>query len=148
VIVAFTALLAVGAVFAVISLHKQADRSRQAQVRLADVETAAQQLATVPLVSLYQSESLGRKALVKANRRLATDLRSLRRLAPGSELERIAGSSHVFSKDVGQILTLIVTLKAIGIKRPPEFLGSFSRAFAQKGGRFLVRLYSPTGGQA
>jgi len=117
VIVAFTGLLAVGAVFAVISLHKQADRSRQAQVRLADVETAAQQIATAPLVYLYQSEFLGRRALVKADRRLDSDLATLLKLAPGAGLEQIAVTSHVFSKDVAQIMTLIATLKAVGIKQ-------------------------------
>jgi diguanylate cyclase (GGDEF)-like protein len=116
-IVAFTGLLVVGAVFAVVSLHKQADSRRQAQVRLADVETAAEQVATVPLVSLYESPKLGRQTLARATRRIGTDLNSLRDLAPSPELDRIAASSRVFSQDVKGIMTLVATLNAVGIKQ-------------------------------
>jgi diguanylate cyclase (GGDEF)-like protein len=116
-IAAFTGLLAVGAVFAVSSLHRQADSRRQAQVQLADVETAAEQIATVPFISLYESTRQGRQALARATRRIGADLETLRGLAPSPQLDRIAASSHVFSQDVQGIMTLIATLKAAGVKQ-------------------------------
>lgn len=116
-LVAFVGVLAVAAVLAVFSLHEAADHSRQAQVKLADVETATQQVATTPLVALYESPQLARTTLSRATRRTDEDVASLRKLAPSGELDRIETSSHVFSGDVGQILMVIDSLKALGIKK-------------------------------
>jgi len=153
-IAAFTGLLAVGAVFAVISLHKQADSRRQAQVRLADVETAAEQIATVPLVSLYQSPRLGKLALARATRRIGTDLESLRDLAPSPELDRIATTSHVFSQDVKRILALVASLKALGIKQfgalpDPTGVAGFSqiqKRFQREYNAIIASIRSASGG--
>jgi len=116
-LIVFVGALAAAAVLAVFSLHQAADHSRQAQVKLADVETATQQVATVPLVALYQSPKLARSSLSRATHRIDADIVSLRQLAPRRELDRIAARSHVFSRDLGSIVTLITALEAAGVKQ-------------------------------
>jgi diguanylate cyclase (GGDEF)-like protein len=116
-LIAFVGVLAAAAVLAVFSLHEAADHSRQAQVKLADVETATQQAAAVPLVALYESPRLARTTLSRSIHRTDDDLASLRKLAPSGELDRIGTSAHVFSADLAQILMVIDSLKMLGLKK-------------------------------
>ncbi len=108
--------LAGAAVFAVISLHRAADQSRQAQVRLADVETATQKMATVPLVAFYESPSDARSRLAASTRRVQIDVASLRRLSPTRDLNRIEARANAFSHDLSAVIVMIGSVRSLGFK--------------------------------
>ena len=153
-LIAFVGVLAVAAVFAVFSLHEAADHSRQAQVTLADAETATQEIATVPLVALYESPKLAQTTLVRSARRIDTDVASLRKLAPSGELDRIEARSHVFSGDIRQILVVIESFETLGGKRvgglpdPANFPGfnTIQKRFQGEYDAVIASIRSASGG--
>ena len=122
-LVAFVGILAGAAVFAVISLHRAADNSRLAQVKLADVETATQKMATVPLVAFYESPAAARRRLAGAKGQVDADIASLRSLAANRQLDRIEARSDIFSDDLNDLILVIASAKALGLKAAPAVPG-------------------------
>ena len=122
-LVALVGALAGAAVFAVISLHRAADHSRLAQVKLADVETAAQKMATVPLVAFYESPTAARTRLSAAQHEVDADVASLSGLAANRELARIEARTDLFSRDLSDLVFVIASVKALGVKAAPAVPG-------------------------
>src|SRR5579859_4346744 len=145
-VVASAGLLAAGAIIAVVSLHDQADQSRQAQIALATVATAAQQVASVPLVALYENVPLGRQTLARANRAMAVQLAKLQRSDSIPALAGVRASTSRFSRDIGNILTLVSVVARPGTQHVASLpapglvpgLGSIQRRFQHEYARITA----------
>jgi len=104
VFVAATGLLAMLVIGAVIYLTSQADRHRQAQLRLGQVEASVDALPTVPLAALYTGRGPANALLDHLDETIAQQLAALQRIAPNPELPKIRAAAQTFSGDIAATL--------------------------------------------
>ena len=101
-----TGVLGVLAIGAVIYLTSQADRHRQAQLRLGEVQGSVQALPTVPLAALFTGRQAALVMLKTEDQTVARQLAALDRIAANPELRKIAAAERRFSADIATTLTV------------------------------------------
>ena len=105
------AIVTAAAVITVVVLHARADSARQAQVRVGQITTAADSLATVPLVALYASFNQGEQLLRQAQATIKQQLALLPQTGVQRQLSTIRSSSDAYAARLWGILPLLHALE-------------------------------------
>jgi diguanylate cyclase (GGDEF)-like protein len=94
-------------VITVVLLHARADSARQAQVRVEQIASAADSLATVPLVALYVSFDQGKTLLDGSSSTINQQLALLPQAGVTRQLQTIRVSSDAYVSGLRRVLPLL-----------------------------------------
>jgi diguanylate cyclase (GGDEF)-like protein len=105
------AVVTAAAVVTVVFLHTRADAARQDQVRVEQIASASDSLATVPLVALYASFGQGEQLLKGSASTIKAQLALLPQAGPSRQLATIRVSSDAYESGLSRVLPLLHLLE-------------------------------------